>query len=385
MRLLFVNRMLGIAWGGGENYDSQLASALAECGAEVTFLGGKTAVEGRCPATALETVWVRTPYWRHWMYRLGGRIRYLPGVIAEADLHVFQRAALRRIEEMLARRPFDVVQVLGLPFLARQLSRRGVRVALRFPGPPAWFLRRPLRQLADRRQVAIFSHGDTVRFLNEQWGIAAGEVRPGVRKDIFHPLTAAEREGERTRRGWRPADTVVVCAGRLVPGKGQEFVLRTFARHLATHRDSRLVMAGDGPLRRRLEQLTASLAISGRVEFAGHCERREMARLFGAADVFSLCSDYENYSNAVLEAMAAGLPVLATRLGGFAMQVAHGRTGFLVGRGSTDEFCCCLARLAESPELRQEMGRKACEFAADFSWQRSAREASGLYDKLLQN
>jgi glycosyltransferase involved in cell wall biosynthesis len=389
MRLLFVNRMLGIAWGGGENYDFQLASALAELGADVTFLGGRAAgrkeTDPLLPITAVGTEWVQSPYWRHWMYRLGGRIPYLPGAIAEADLHLFQRAALRRIEEMLASRRIDIVQILGLPALARQLSERGVPVALRFPGPPAWFLRGPLRNLADRRRVVIFSHGDTVRFLNEHWKISVREIPPGVRQDIFHPLTATERVAARARRGWSTDELIVVCAGRLVPGKGQEFVVRAFARHLTANRNSRLVIAGDGPLRARLEHLVARLAIGDRVEFSGHCERTELARLMGAADVFSLCSDYENYSNAVIEAMASGLPVIATRLGGFAMQVVPGRTGFLVERGNIQEYCDCLSALAALPELRREMGQRAIEFAAAFSWQRSAAEALRLYDKLLQN
>jgi glycosyltransferase involved in cell wall biosynthesis len=384
MRILFVNRMLGIAWGGGENYDYNLASALSAQGHSVSFLGGLKR-GGEAGWLDLETEWVETPYWRHWMYRWGGRVPLLPGAIAEADLRVFQRAAFERVRRMQARQGFDLVQVLGLPQLARWIAEMGWRVAIRYPGPPAWFQRRMLTDLAGRREVAIFTHGDTVRFLGTDWGLPVREVRPGVRDELFRPLSGEQRRAERSRHGWTDGEFVIASVGRMVPGKGHEFLVGAMGRLRAEAGNVRLVLAGDGPLRPALEEMAGRSGVEGSVDFLGHLHAEEVARVLGGADVFALCSGYENFSNAVLEAMSAGLPVVAPRLGGFALQIEDGRNGFLIRPGDETDFCARIRLLQEDAATRARLAAGAREYAACFSWNKSAAEVAGIYEQLLRN
>ncbi|MEZ5353955.1 MAG: glycosyltransferase family 4 protein [Bryobacteraceae bacterium] len=383
MRILFVNRMLGIAWGGGENFDYNLARALADQGHEVSFLGGRRRGEaGR--RLDLETEWIETPYWRHWMYRLGGRIQLLPGAIAEADLRMFQRAAFEKVCEWKRRRGVDLVQVLGLPELARWVADRGWPVAVRLPGPPAWFQRRRFGELARRSGVGVFSHGDTVRFLRQGWEVPVNEVRPGIRGDLFRPLAPAERRREREAFGWDDQEFLLATVGRLVPGKGQEFLIRALARLQQETPGVRLAIAGDGPLRGQLEGVARQVGVSGRVTFLGQVDTSAVARLLGVSDVFSLCSAYENYSNAVLEAMSAGLPIVAPRLGGFPMQIDHGSNGFLFEPGDEGAFRAHCLTLYRDEALRARMSERAIQFASRFSWRQSAEEVTGLYERLLR-
>ncbi|MEZ5399632.1 MAG: glycosyltransferase family 4 protein [Bryobacteraceae bacterium] len=381
MKILFVNRMLGIAWGGGENYDYNLASALSAQGHSVAFLGGRRRRTGS-RVDGIETEWVETPYWRHWMYRLGGRIPLLPGMIAEADLHVFQRAAIERVRQWKREKGFDVLQVLGLPRLARAASAEGWPVALRFPGPPAWFQRRALEKLSARSGVGIFSHGDTVRRLRGDWGLPVHEVRPGIRTAVFGPVAEGERADARAARGWGRNDLVIASVGRMVPGKGHRFLIRAVAGLAGALPSARLVLAGDGPLRAQLETDAAASPAGGRIEFTGELRREQVARLLGAADLFALCSDYENFSNAVLEAMATGLPVIAPRLGGFPMQITDGINGRLYEPGSETGFQSACAALADG-NARRAMSAGAREYASRFRWEASAEEATKLYERLL--
>jgi len=385
MRILFVNRMMGIAWGGGENYDYNLAKALASRGHDVTFLIGNRSGCRRCPMRMdFPTIAIETPYLRRFMYQWGGRVPLLPGAIAQFDLRLFCQAAMERIGRLGGGGAFDVVQILGLPTLASALIRTGRRVALRFPGPPAWFQRPLLKRIAAGPRLALFSHGDTVRLLSSKWGLAVREVPPGVSADL-RQIRNGPLLREQMRQAWRvPAGSFVVATvGRLVPGKGHEFLIRGLAEAAVAMPSARLLVAGDGPLRGRLERLADRLGVSPLVRFAGHLDREGVAGALAAADVFCLCSDYENYSNAVLEAMASGLPVVATAVGGFRLQIQDGENGFLIPSGDTAALARVLTRLAADPTLRRRLSDGARDFSRPFSWIQSARQAESIYEELL--
>jgi glycosyltransferase involved in cell wall biosynthesis len=385
MKILLINRMMGISWGGGENYDFNLASALRGLGHDVTILTGQTPPGqpldhiGAVPAVA-----VATPYLRKYTYLLAGKVRLLPGIIAEADLHWFRAACLRKIKELAAGERFDLIQMLALPFLARDLVRRRFRVAMRFPGPPAWFHGKLLHRLAEKHGVAMFSSGDTVRYFDRSLGLRIPEIPPGVETRLYRPAEGSE-EKLRLRQELNIGgdEFLLVSVGRLVAGKGHDFLLSAFARAAAAIPRLRLAVVGGGPLSGRLEKKASGLGISGKLRFTGHLGRGEVARYLRASDLFCLFSDYENYSNAVLEAMSAGLPVLATRVGGFPLQIEDGANGFLITPGSIPEFLDRLERIVSSPDLERHLSTGARAFASRFSWEHTARRATEVYEQLL--
>ncbi len=377
MNILFVNRMMGVAWGGGENFDFQLARGLEAQGHRVTFL----TAEGEAVRSGTETETVRTPYLRRYMYELAGRVRLIPGLIAEFDLQLFERAAMAVLPRIIKRRAIDVVQILALPRLAARLGPANVPVAMRFPGPPAWFHSRLLRSLA-KRGVGLFAHGDTVGRLGAL-GIPAVEVPPGIDFALYGRPAAIDRGRLRTKIGAGPGITVLVSVGRMVPGKGHPFLLRAMKILRQKGKvDAHLVLAGDGPLRPQFERQCAESGLGDCVTFAGQLAAPAVAEWLAAADIFCLCSDYENYSNAALEAMASGLPVLAPRVGGFPLQIRDGDNGYLIEPGSERQFVERVNQLAHDPVLRLALGRGARRFSENFSWRSSAAQAAALYGRL---
>ncbi len=385
MKILFINRLIGISWGGGENYDFNLATALQSLGHQVTFLAGQTASSkpmenvGSVPAIP-----VVTPYLRKYMYQLAGKVRFLPGLFAEADLHWFSKAAIRKVEQLALRPGFDVIQVLGIPSLTNALRAHGWPVAMRFPGPPAWFQSRLLQRLSSDERVAMFSHGDTVHYFERRLGIRIPELLPGVLGDVYRPVESlAAKMGIRQNLAIDPDAFVLVTVGRLIEGKGHDFLLSAFAAAAARHPQLRLAVVGDGPLRNRLANKARALGVGASVRFTGHLEREEVARQLRASDVFCLLSDYENYSNAVIEAMAAGLPVIATRIGGFPLQIDDGVNGFLVAPGSVPEFLEKLERIISSNSVDRRLSAGARAFASRFSWETTAIRATEVYEQIL--
>ena len=330
---------------------------------------------------AVKTDTVRIPYLRRYMYQLAGRLRYVPGIISECDLQLFEHAALRRIHQLVESKAVDVVQILALPRLARRLvGHSPVPVAMRFPGPPAWFHTSLLRRLA-ASGVGLFAHGDTVGRLGSL-GIASEEIPPGIDLARYGRPSAADRARLRSQIGAGPEALVIVSVGRMVPGKGHRFLIEAMAQLAPRLPHARLVLVGDGPLRRKLERNAATSGLSERVVFTGTQPADEVARWLAAGDAFGLFSEYENYSNAVLEAMASHLPVLAPRLGGFSLQVRDGVNGFLIAPGSHAQFVDCAIRLSSEAPLRGRLAAGARSFAETFSWRSTAARAAALYERL---
>jgi glycosyltransferase involved in cell wall biosynthesis len=183
----------------------------------------------------------------------------------------------------------------------------------------------------------------------------------------------------RSEHGFTPEDFVLISAGRLIQGKGFEFLIEAFARHCSRFGPIKLVVAGDGPLRGQFERMAEELGAASTIKFTGHLTKQSLAEQLRASDAFSLFSEYENYSNAVLEAMASGIPVIASRVGGFPLQVKDGVNGCLIEPGDFDAFHSCIEMLRRSPASRQTLAAGAMEFASRFSWRDTARRVEEIY------
>lgn len=153
-----------------------------------------------------------------------------------------------------------------------------------------------------------------------------------------------------------PAGPAVVVA-RLAPEKDVETLLRATALAVRRYPDFRLEVAGDGPCRAALERFTAELGLVGWVRFLGPV--RDVPALLARARLFVLPSLTEGVSLTLLEAMARGLPVAATRVGGNVEVVADGETGLLVPAGDPPALPAALLRLWGDPEEGARLGRAA--------------------------
>lgn len=149
--------------------------------------------------------------------------------------------------------------------------------------------------------------------------------------------------------------------------------------------DNRFVvdLVGDGPLLERCKELARTLGLDGRVNFLG--ARTDVPELLAKAHVFLLISRWEGFPLVVLEAMRAGLPVIASDVGGTREAVIDGETGFLVPRGDASVLRERLARLINDAELRVQMGRKGRErFLEHFTFQNMLDKTLAVYREVLQ-
>ena len=172
----------------------------------------------------------------------------------------------------------------------------------------------------------------------------------------------------------------LLTVGRLYPQKRMDRFLSVVAQLRQKAPEIKATIAGAGPLRGALEQRAEELGVSVFVEFAGGVP--DVERLYHEADIFVLTSDYEGLPNVLLEAMASGLPVVATSVGGVPAIVRHGDTGFLVPPSDEDAIVSSILLLAHNPQLRSEMGRRGRAFVEDnHSLARLPTLLQGLYER----
>lgn len=238
---------------------------------------------------------------------------------------------------------------------------------------------RGLARLTDR----IIAISEAQRFdLVERYRVAtARQVRVvplGLDLDPFR-RASSEPAAVRAELGLPLAAKLVVFAGRLVPIKRLDVLLEAFARVVKAEPAARLLIAGDGEpgFRRELERRAQALA-PGRVDFLGL--RRDLPRLFGAADVFALSSDNEGTPVAVIEALAAGLSVAASDVGGVSEILAPG-TGRVVPRQDPDALARALLELLGRGGRISDAERD--RVVQRFSHRRLIDDVTGLYDELL--
>jgi glycosyltransferase involved in cell wall biosynthesis len=172
------------------------------------------------------------------------------------------------------------------------------------------------------------------------------------------PLVTPEaRRRARQRWGVSEHEWLLGCVGYLLPEKGQEFVVCALPAVRAKIPGARLLLAGDGPCRARLEALARDLGLRDAVIFAGFVE--DVPQVYAALDVFVFPSLAEPLGTSLLAAMAWGLPVLAVASGGVPEYAEDGNNGLLVPRPDADLFAAGLLRLLGEESLRMRLGREA--------------------------
>jgi glycosyltransferase involved in cell wall biosynthesis len=179
----------------------------------------------------------------------------------------------------------------------------------------------------------------------------------GIVLDRYNPVD--NRAEIRSRLGLDPARRYIGCIARFHPVKDQAMLLRAFARVAAARDDVDLLLVGDGPLRAMLTELCGSLGVDGRVHFLG--VRTDVSDLLRAMDVFALTSLSEAASLTLLEAMASGVPVVVTAVGGNPELVRHGIDGLHVARGDDGATASAILQVLGEPSLASSMGKAARE------------------------
>lgn len=183
----------------------------------------------------------------------------------------------------------------------------------------------------------------------------------------------------------------LIQACRMVEKKGLDDTLNVFAEFLKNHPKAKLTLAGDGPLMDETEKLAKKLGIIDQVEFPGFLDSEQLRDLFHRAHIFihpsriTADQNQEGIPNAMLEAMATGLPVVATLHGGIPEAVKQGETGLLVEERDREGLLEQVKRLVEGDDLRQEMGRAAAaSMREEFEHGAQIARLEGYYRELLE-
>lgn len=174
----------------------------------------------------------------------------------------------------------------------------------------------------------------------------------------------------------------IVSVGRLEPVKNQKMLIQAFAKFNKMHPDYFLEIYGEGSLRRELEGLTFRLNIASNVIFHGFCEN--VVQEICDSSIFVLSSDYEGLSNSMIEAMAMGLPVIATDCanGGSRAYIQDGYNGLLVPVGDVDAMCSAMNKLSEDPEFFDHISINAEKIRNKLKCDKIARRFLNLYKNI---
>jgi glycosyltransferase involved in cell wall biosynthesis len=262
---------------------------------------------------------------------------------------------------------FDVVHVFSASYFSFLLAPAPAILIARLYGKPVLLnyhsgeaedhLRRwrrtalPIIRLADRVVVP----SDYLVSVFAKFGIEAKRVRNTVDLARFQ------------FRRRRPLKPVLLSNRNLESHYNVECALRAFALVHQRLPEARLIIAGDGSQRRRLREVAATLA-PGNVDFVGAVAPERMPALYDRCDIFVNASDIDNQPLSIIEAFAAGLPVVTTCAGGIPEMVIDGETGLMVGRGDCQAMADQVIRLLSDKELASEIASRAREECGRYSW-----------------
>ena len=290
--------------------------------------------------------------------------------------------ASRLSKELADRRDYDLTHCWGgwpAGYLGFRLRDRiPYVVGLRGSDVPGYNVRlRYLDNLIFRRlskrvwsqASAVLANSENLRSLARKTAgeIPIGVIRNGVDAEAFQPGSNAQ-------------PMTFLYVGRLIERKGLFSLLEAFEAVSRAHPGLCLTLVGDGPDRGRLEEFCESHHLHSSVEFTGRLTRDEVRPFFQSASVFVMPSLEESLSNAVLEAMASGLPIVTTPTG--AGELMDGN-GLVVERGDARALSEALQRYVDEPELLEAHGRKSRELAESMSWEVMAGAYRETYEKVL--
>jgi colanic acid/amylovoran biosynthesis glycosyltransferase len=309
-------------------------------------------------------------------------IKHAPPIFYRGEFQVLNKT-LTRCDAALMHIYFGHTGVHLLPFIKVWpkpciVSFHGADVMLR-PGQPEY--EKALRDLLQTVPLVLARSHSLVQRL-EHLGCPPRKIRlnrTGIPLDAF-PFVSRNMPaaGE-----WR-----FVQACRLIPKKGLATALHAFRKFHNSFQESRFVIAGEGPLKKELALMIEDLGLAGAVELRGFLSQEELRELYARSHIFlhpsELTADQnqEGIPNSMLEAMATGLPVLATMHGGIPEAVTDEKTGFLVAERDHEALAAAMFRITESADYLALMGRAASNSVrAEFEHSAQIAKLEGFYDE----
>jgi glycosyltransferase involved in cell wall biosynthesis len=286
--------------------------------------------------------------------------------------HTSKAGFIGRLAAVIARVPAVIHQPHGHIFYGYYSARRTAVFTALERLAARWTDR--IITLTDRGAAEHLARGigRAEQYVTVPSGVPIAELR----------ATAPPRAEARARLGLDPAAFVVVGLGRLVPIKGFDLLVRALPAMAEHVPSARVLLVGDGAERECLEAAAASLAVTGRLQLAG--EILDVAAHLAAADVVAVPSRNEGMGRVIVEAMALGLPVVATAVGGIPDVVTDGECGRLVAPEDVDALSAALIELGRDPALRRKLGEAAVRRAEAFSTSVAREKLLAVYAALVR-
>jgi len=381
--------------GGGETYTLNIAKGLKELGCEIRFIVSKPwSGKVKYPIEDFDTEYIPSPYLRdlaQWMsagnpyfekipvkplrnfsqkgYRfIAGRISKFDNLKSQNDIFDYLK---KRDKD------YDIVQVFGHSVLAsRIVEELGIPTVIFLPGPPSMTYEKEIKKCS-----AVITDGFAIHRLREMREDAI-RIPNGIDASKFKPT----KNNVRAIYEIKADEKLLIFVGRFVPLKNLPFLIKEIKEVVKLDSKIKLMLVGEGPLYNQIVDLVSRLNLQNHVVFTGRIPHDDLAKYYSAADVFVLTSSYDNSPNALLEAMACGLPIIATRVGGIPMLVEYGINGVLIENNNIGEFKEAVLKLVNNSGLCKKMGeRNRTMVTKKYSWSKSAEKFLEIYERILTN
>jgi glycosyltransferase involved in cell wall biosynthesis len=334
VRVLLVD--LETAWRGGQNQALLLLKGLRDRAHDSELLAAKGSALGqRAAASGLRVHFVSRGMFRFpaaWSARellSSGRF----DVVHANEAHAVTAVWLALWRRQPLRVPFVISRRVGYPLGKGSLAQSRYKSAVRIIANSRWVAEQAAASGAPPERLSV--------------------VYEGV--EIPPPFTVKERRRARARWGISQSTPLLGCVGVLLPDKGQEWLIRALADVKKEFPAARLLLAGDGPCRARLESLARELGLNGDVIFAGFV--KDVENVYAALDSFLLPSFFEALNNSLLAAMTYEIPSIAFDRGALGEIIEHGKSGLLVSGPNVEEISQAAAQLLREPDFAQQLGR----------------------------
>ncbi len=374
MKIALVKKRYSLKHGGSERYCVNLARRLTLRGHEVTVIGERMDDE------------------------LAGEVGFRKVPVNRLTSWTHNRSFAENAGRIAETGGFDLVYGLGRSFgldavrVTERLQSHWLNVNYR--STSRWLQRlnprhRALIELersiyrSDRtRRVVTQSRLDR-RLVQEYYQIPEEKIRTihnGVDINAFHPGVRDEAAAVREEFGIAADEPLLVFASMDFEGKGLRSILKALRQ--THHQACRLIVLGSGP-ERRFRRIAEELGVGNRVIFAGR--RSDIARFYGAGDLFLLPTAYEPFPNVVLEAMACGLPVMTTTSSGGADILEAGKNGYLISEvHAVGEMVDCLNHYFDLPDsTRQQMSAHCWTTAQEMTIEKNIEKTLAVFEEVL--
>ena len=250
-----------------------------------------------------------------------------------------------------------------------------------------WFLRIFEEKMFERSNKLIAVSDFTRRELMHYYKVKEDKIRVihnGVDVDKFKP--ASDKRKAKEELGFNPDDIAILSVGRLYARKGLFTLIESMPAVVKRFRNAQFIISGKGQSNemKKLVSHATRLGVKDNIIFTGYFPDAKLPKLYQAADVFAFSTFYEHHPFAVLEALATGLPVVTTNVGGIPETIEDGKNGFLCQPFNPREFSSRILYLLEHPAVASEMGFRARKTIEErFDWRLIVKKVLKVYDEAL--